>query len=69
MKSSKEATDFGSWSFVGSNVSGFIAQLVRASHRYREVTGSNPVEILNFSGSSTQLLKLRPCIVSGGEWL
>ena len=27
---------------------GFIAQLVRASHRYREVTGSNPVEILNF---------------------
>ena len=23
------------------NVSGFIAQLVRASHRYREVTGSN----------------------------
>ena len=30
------------------NVSGFIAQLVRASHRYREVTGSNPVEVLNF---------------------
>ena len=26
------------------NVSGFIAQLVRASHRNREVTGSNPVE-------------------------
>ena len=25
------------------NVSGFIAQVVRASHRYREVTGSNPV--------------------------
>ena len=32
------------------NVSGFIAQLVRASHRYREVTGSNPLEALKFSG-------------------
>ena len=31
------------------NVSGFIIQLVRASHRYREVTGSNPVEVLTFS--------------------
>ena len=41
------------------NVSGFIAQLVRASHRYREVTGSNPVEVLNFSCFSTQLQKLR----------
>ena len=30
------------------NVSGFIAQLVRASHRYREVTGSSPVEVLHF---------------------
>ena len=30
------------------DVSGFIAQLVRASHWYREVTGSNPVEVLNF---------------------
>ena len=37
------------------NVSSFIAQLVRASHRNREVTGSNPVEVLNFSGFSTQL--------------
>ena len=37
------------------NASGFIAQLVRASHRNREVTGSNPVEVLNFSGFSTQL--------------
>ena len=35
-----------------SNVSGFIAQLIKASHRYREVTGSNPVEVLNFSGQS-----------------
>ena len=24
--------------------------MVRSSHRYREVTGSNPVEDLNFSG-------------------
>ena len=40
-------------------VSGFIAQLVRASHRYREVTGSNPVEVLTFSGFCSQLLKLR----------
>ena len=39
------------------NVSGFIAQLVRASHRYRGVTGSNPVEVLNFSA-----LYLRNCI-------
>ena len=31
-------------------VSGFIAQLVRASHWYREVTGTNPVEVLTFSG-------------------
>ena len=29
----------------------------RASYRYREVTGSHPVEVLNFSGFSTQLLK------------
>ena len=41
------------------NVSSFIAQLVRASHRYREVTGSNSVEVLTFSGFYTQLLKLR----------
>ena len=31
-------------------ISGFIAQLLRASQLYREVTGSNPVEILTFSG-------------------
>ena len=29
------------------NVSGFIAQLVRASHWYREGTGSNPVGVLD----------------------
>ena len=38
-------------SHPASNVNGFIAQLVRASHRYREVTGSNPVEVLTFSGN------------------
>ena len=41
------------------NVSGFITQLVRASDRKREVTGSNPVEVLTFSGFYMQLLKLR----------
>ena len=44
-------------SYEATNVSGFIAQLVRASHRYREVTGSNPVEVLNFFQAS-----LRNCI-------
>ena len=34
---------------LGANVSGFIAQLVRASHRYRKVTGLNPVEVLIWS--------------------
>ena len=44
------------YNWPAPNVSGFIAQLVRASHRYREVTGSNPVEVLNFfSGFFTQL--------------
>ena len=42
-----------------SNVSGFIAQLVGALHRLREVTGSNPVEVLIFLGFHMQLLKLR----------
>ena len=32
------------------NVSGFIAQLVRVSHQYHKVTGSNPLEVLTFSG-------------------
>ena len=41
------------------NVSAFIAQFVGASHRYREVTGSNPVEVLDFSAFFTQLQKLR----------
>lgn len=40
------------------NISSFIAQLVRASHQYQQVTGSNPVQVLNFSGFSVQLLKI-----------
>ena len=39
------------------NVSGFIAQLVRASHRYREVTGSSPVQVLNFFQASLRNCK------------
>ena len=35
------------------NISGFTAQLVRASHGYREVTGSNSLEVLNFFQAST----------------
>ena len=43
------------------NVSGFITQLVEHRTGNREVTGSNPVEVLNFffSGFFTQLHKLR----------
>ena len=32
---------------------------VTSRYRYREITGSNPVEVLNFSGFFTQLQKLR----------
>ena len=39
--------------------SGFIAQLITALHRYREITGSNPVEILAFLASYIQLYKMR----------
>ena len=35
-------------------LSGCIGQSIRASHRYREVMGSNPVEVLTFSGFYTQ---------------
>ena len=42
---SYEATDIGSWSFVGSK-----GPVSTASHRYREVTGPNPFEVPNFSG-------------------
>ena len=42
------------------NVSGFIVHLVEHRTGNREVTGSNPVEVLNFfSGFFTQLHKLR----------
>ena len=41
------------------NVSGFIAQLVRASHRYREVAGSNPVEALKMFQASRRNRNLR----------
>ena len=37
--------------FPAPNVSGFIDHLVRISHWYHEVTGSNPVEVLNFQAS------------------
>ena len=40
-----------------SSIDLFIAQLVRASHRHREVKGPNHVETLNFSGFFTQLLR------------
>ena len=40
------------------NISGFIAQLVRASHRYREVTVKS-VEVLNNFQASYELHKLR----------
>ena len=36
--------------------SAFTAQLVRALHRYREVTVSRPIEVLNFLGFYTKLL-------------
>ena len=44
---------------TSSQCSGFIAQLLRASHLYREVTGSNPVEVLTFSG-----FYIRYCIIA-----
>ena len=42
---------------IAPNVSGFIAQLVQHRTGNREVTGSNPVEVLNFFQAS-----LRNCI-------
>ena len=42
------------------NVSGFIGQLVRVSHRYHEVMGSNPVEALTISGF--YILKCINCV-------
>lgn len=40
------------------NIHGFKAQLARVLHQHLKVSGSNPIEVLNFSGLSTQLLKL-----------
>ena len=40
-------------------VSGFIAQLVRASHRYRKVVGSNSVEVLKIFQASRRNRNLR----------
>ena len=41
--------DWKSQDFNGvCQVSGFMAQLIRASHGYRDVTGSNPIEVLTF---------------------
>ena len=49
-----EATDVGGWSFVGSNepVRNECEVIYEIFHdnRYREVTGSNALETLNFSG-------------------
>ena len=59
---SYEATDVGSWSFVSSNEP--VKSGCEASHRYREVTSSNPVEVLTFSGFYTQLLKLGSLITA-----
>ena len=65
-----EATDVGSWSFVSSNepvkngceviyeMLQWIACLESVAP-VRGVMGSNPVEVLTFSGFFTQLLKLR----------
>ena len=44
-------------SYSAPNISGFIAQLVEHHTSNREVTGSNPVEVLNFFQAS-----LRNCI-------
>ena len=40
----------GTQKWPAPNLSGFIAQLVRASYCCRGVTGSNPVEVLTISG-------------------
>ena len=50
--------DIWTHNWSAPNISGFIAKLVGTLHRSCEVTGSNPVEVLNFfSGFS-----LRNCI-------
>ena len=49
--------NIGTHKWPAPNVTGFIAQLVRASHRYREVTGSNPVEVLKIFEASLRNCK------------
>ena len=44
--------DFKSYYSPAPKICGFIAQLVRALHRYREVMGPNPLEVLNFFQAS-----------------
>ena len=51
------------YKWPASNVSGFVAQLVRASHRYCEVGGSNPVEAFTFSGFYKQLHNCAPLTI------
>ena len=43
---------------VTNAIYAFTAQLVRALHRYREVSGSNPVEVLNFIAIIAYLLMI-----------
>ena len=45
---SREHTFVWTQNSPAPNIGGFIAQLVRASNKYHEVTGSNSVEVLNF---------------------
>ena len=62
VKSKKKATArlVSTVTWPAPNVSGFIAQLVEHRTGNRQVTGSNPVEVLIFfSGFFTQLHKLR----------
>ena len=60
-----EATDVGNRSFKSSNepvrneCEVIYEMFSYTSHRYREVTGSNHVEVLTFSGLYTQFLNLR----------
>lgn len=37
-----------------ATICGFTAQLFSVSHHYREVTSSNSIKVLDFSGLSTQ---------------
>lgn len=39
-------------------ICGFVARLVKASHQHCEITGSNPMQVLNFSGFFSQFAKI-----------